>query len=239
MSRLLRIRVLQAHGGKARSGRSTFVPRTILARNIAGTAPLPPLKAHRSTAGEPLSYGGSGRRQGDPNDEEIGKRAHHVAPRICGSCFQGAWDTERPVLQARQQYQARAREAKQVRYPFAQRTLSAALARGTSQWEITSRIQGPFVLVADGLIVLGFNCCFSRGQRHWSRCRAWSRASCVSGHVVKQIRPAVFPFPRSFPSALLTQANPRPLFPLLVKRAQEPNKEVALKYHSALSKVTN
>ena len=52
--RLRHIRVRKAHRGKARSGRSTFVPRTILARNIAGAAPLPPLQAYRTIAGEPL-----------------------------------------------------------------------------------------------------------------------------------------------------------------------------------------
>lgn len=87
--RPLRIRVHHARGGKARSGRLTRLPRTVLARNRAGTAPFPLLKANRIIAAEPLSYGWRGRRHCDPDDQEKGKRAHQETPRICGLYFHG------------------------------------------------------------------------------------------------------------------------------------------------------
>ena len=86
---LLHVRVRHAHGGKARSGRSTRLPRTVLARNRAGTAPFPLLKANRIIAAEPLRDGWSGRRHCDPDDQEKGKRAHHATPTICGLYFHG------------------------------------------------------------------------------------------------------------------------------------------------------
>lgn len=75
LRRALCIGVRQAHGRKARSPRSTRLPRPILARDCAGTAPFPCLEAHRIIAIEPLSCGRSGCKHDDRSHEE--KRAHH------------------------------------------------------------------------------------------------------------------------------------------------------------------
>lgn len=75
LRRALCIGVRQAHGRKARSPRSTRLPRPILARDCAGTAPFACLEAHRIIAIEPLSCGWSGCKHDDRSHEE--KRAHH------------------------------------------------------------------------------------------------------------------------------------------------------------------
>lgn len=75
LRRALCIGVRQAHGRKARSPRSTRLPRPILARDCAGPAPFPCLEAHRIIAIEPLSCGWSGCKHDDRSHEE--KRAHH------------------------------------------------------------------------------------------------------------------------------------------------------------------
>ncbi len=75
LRRALCIGVRQAHGRNARSPRSTRLPRPVLARDCAGTAPLPCLEAHRINAIEPLSCGRSGCKHCDRSHEE--KRAHH------------------------------------------------------------------------------------------------------------------------------------------------------------------